>query len=327
MPKDSVADNPKSNPVKEFFIGIARAFAGAIIFSFSIIMTSEMWWLGFTMARHRLAIFILISIPNLILLAYFIGYKKTVSFKDATISAFTAMFVGYFTAGVLLFTFGLVDFGMSWNELLGKITVQGFTAAFGALFAQSQLGTKDNETKKEKQDDKQSGEQEGNSKDSGEGNSEDNNSDNKNSENNGSKSDAERLIPKESYFAKLFLMSVGAIFLAMNPAATVEMPLIAYKMMDWQFIFLAFLTLLLMHGFVYSFKFYGQNDRIPDNASSWSLFLRYTVVGYAIALGVSVFSLWAFGTLDGLSWEEVVKVMLVLGFPAGLGAAASRIIL
>lgn len=318
MPKDSSADAEKKNPTKEFFIGLARAFAGAIIFSFSIVMTSEMWWLGFTMARHRLAIFILLSIPNLILLAYFIGYKKTVSFKDAAISAFVAMFVGYTTAAIFLFTFGLVDFGMSANEILGKVTVQGFTAAFGALFAQSQLGTRDKKSKKEKQDDKNSDKNEEKSERS------DKKSDDKNS---GSDSDAERLIPKESYFAKLFLMSVGAIFLAMNPAATIEMPLIAYKMMDWQFIFLAFLTLFLMHGFVYSFKFRGQGDRIPDNASSWSLFLRYTVVGYAIALGVSAFSLWAFGTLDGLSWEEMVKVMLVLGFPAGLGAAASRIIL
>lgn len=325
MSDKKAADASKQNPKKEFLIGLARAFAGAIIFSFSIIMTSEMWWLGFTMARHRLAIFILLSIPNLILLAYFIGYKKTVTFKDAAISAFVAMFVGYITAAVFLFTFGLVDFGMSWNEILGKVTVQGFTAAFGALFAQSQLGTRDKDKKKEKQDDK-------NSQDSGESesttssaeNSGDNNSEKSDG---GQESEAERLIPKESYFAKLFLMSVGAIFLAMNPAATIEMPLISYKMMDWQFVFLGFLTLILMHGFVYSFKFRGQNDRIPDNASSWSLFLRYTVVGYAIALGVSAFSLWAFGTLDGLSLEEIVKVTLVLGFPAGLGAAASRIIL
>ncbi len=305
MSDKKAPDASEKNPQKEFLIGLARAFAGAIIFSFSIIMTSEMWWLGFTMARHRLAIFILLSIPNLILLAYFIGYKKTVTFKDAAVSAFVAMFVGYVTAAIFLFTFGLIDFGMSWNEVLGKVTVQGFTAAFGALFAQSQLGTRDKEEKKEKQDD-----------------------DNKSQNNDGnSESEAERLIPKESYFAKLFLMSVGAIFLAMNPAATIEMPLIAYKMVDWQFIFLAFLTLFLMHGFVYSFKFRGQEDRIPENSSFWSLFFRYTVVGYAIALGVSAFSLWAFGTLDGLSWEEIVKVMLVLGFPAGLGAAASRIIL
>lgn len=293
---------------KEFLIGLARAFAGAIIFSFSIVMTSEMWWLGFTMERHRLAIFILLSIPNLVLLSYFIGYKKTTTFKDAAISAFVAMFVGYTTAAVFLFTFGLIDFGMSANELLGKITVQGFTATFGALFAQSQLGEK-----KDKKDQDSESKKPSASKNE--------------SEKNETKNSVERLIPKESYFAQLFLMSVGAVFLAMNPAATIEMPLIGYKMMDWQFVFLALLTLALMHGFVYSFKFRGQSDRIPENSTFFGLFMRYTVVGYAIALGVSAFSLWAFGTMDGLSFEEMVKVMLVLGFPAGLGAAASRIIL
>lgn len=317
MANDKNIDDPRRNPRREFLIGLTRAFAGAIIFSFSIIMTSEMWWLGFTMERHRLALFILFSIPNLILLAYFIGYKKTVTFRDATISAFVAMFVGYLTSAVFLFTFGLVDFGMSANETLGKITVQGFTAAFGALFAQSQLGTKEEKDSVEK-DGGDDGEQEEGGGDESDGDR---------SGANGPADEVERMIPRDSYFAQLYLMSVGAIFLAMNPAATIEMPLISYKMMDWQFIFLALLTLVLMHGFVYSFKFRGQSDRVPKETSWWSLFLRYTVVGYAIALGVSAFSLWSFGTLDGLSLEEMVKIMLVLGFPAGLGAAASRLIL
>lgn len=284
----NAADTPKENPYREFLIGLARAFAGAIIFSFSIVMTSEMWWLGFTMERHRLAIFILLSIPTLILLAYFIGFKKSANLKDAAVSAFVASCVGYFTAALLLFIFGVIDFGMSLNEVLGKITLQGFTATFGALFAQSQLGTRDDEKNK----------------------------------------DAEKGEERErSYLAEIFLMSVGAVFLAMNPAATIEMPLLSYKMVLWQFVAVAVLTLFLMHGFVYSFKFRGQSGRIPENANFWRLFFQYTVVGYAVALTVAAYSLWAFGSFDGLSITQMIKVTLVLGFPAGLGAAASRIIL
>lgn len=39
---------------KEFAEGIGRAFAGALLFSLPILMTMEMWWLGFSMEPWRL---------------------------------------------------------------------------------------------------------------------------------------------------------------------------------------------------------------------------------------------------------------------------------
>jgi hypothetical protein len=34
---------------RKFLIGLARAFAGAVLFAISLFMTMEMWWLGFYM--------------------------------------------------------------------------------------------------------------------------------------------------------------------------------------------------------------------------------------------------------------------------------------
>jgi uncharacterized membrane protein len=46
-----------------------------------------------------------------------------------------------------------------------------------------------------------------------------------------------------------------------------------------------------------------------------------------VALLISLYVLWTFGRLDGAGAAETVMAMLVLGFPAAIGAAAARMIL
>ncbi|HEV2132091.1 MAG TPA: DUF2391 family protein, partial [Longimicrobiaceae bacterium] len=128
------------------------------------------------------------------------------------------------------------------------------------------------------------------------------------------------------YGGEIFLMAVGALFLAFNLAPTEEMVLIAYKMTEWHAIALAIISLLLMHAFVYALEFRGQAP-VPPDTPWWSTFLRLTVVGYAIALLMSVYVLWTFGRLEGLSLEAMAIATVVLSFPAALGAAATRLIL
>ena len=59
----------------------------------------------------------------------------------------------------------------------------------------------------------------------------------------------------------------------------------------------------------------------------WGVFFRFTIVGYSVALLLSLYVLWTFGRLDGAAAAEIIMAMLVLGFPAALGAAAARLIL
>ncbi|MBA3444346.1 MAG: DUF2391 family protein [Gemmatimonadales bacterium] len=55
---------------RRFALGLVRAFGEAILFSFPMLMTMEMWWLGFYMSPTRLALFILLDIPLLVGLSY-----------------------------------------------------------------------------------------------------------------------------------------------------------------------------------------------------------------------------------------------------------------
>ena len=274
------------NTNKRFLIGLARAFAGAILFSFPIIMTMEMWSLGFAIEHYRLTLFIIIAIPLLVGLSYFIGFEDTSSFLDDIVDAFVAYAVGFVTSALMLFLFNVLDFSMSFDEIIGKISIQAVVAAIGAMLAQSELGG----NKKEKQN-------------------------------------ADKKRRNAMYGGELFLMAVGAIFLAMNPAPTEEIVLIGYKMTDVSVILLAIFSIILMHIFVYKVGFRGQEKHKPEDSSFWSIFLRFTIVGYALVLMISLYLVWTFGHTDGLSFEDTVKITVVMGFPGTLGAAASRLIL
>ncbi len=127
------------------------------------------------------------------------------------------------------------------------------------------------------------------------------------------------------YFGRLFIMLVGALFLAFNLAPTEEMVLIAYQMNPWQSLVLTVASLGLLHLFVFSLGFPGQARR--DAGTTARALLVYSVPGYAIALLVSYFALWTFMRLDGMPPGEQARVIVVLAVPAALGAATARLVI
>ncbi len=142
----------------------------------------------------------------------------------------------------------------------------------------------------------------------------------------GANEDVERPEEDPTYVADIFYMIVGALFLAFNMAPTEEMVLIGFQMTPWHALALAAVSLGLMHAFVYAVEFRGQHAA-PPNTSQKIAFLRYTVVGYALALLISLYVLWTFGRLDDLSAHRALTSVVVLSFPASIGAAAARLIL
>jgi putative integral membrane protein (TIGR02587 family) len=267
---------------RRFGIGVARAYAGAILFSLPLLMTMEMWWLGFSMGRGRLALLLGLMLPLLIGLAHQAGFEATVHWRHAVLSAGVAYAVAFSAAAGVLALLAIIGPGMSADEILGKIALQAVPGSLGALLARSQLGIQH--------------------------------------------SQAQGHDSSTQYAGELFLMAIGALFLAFNVAPTQEMVLIAYKMTRWQALGLAIVSLGLMHAFVYVMEFQGQ-EPIPTGLTFWQVFLRFTVAGYAVVLLVSVYMLWTFGRLDGASMADSIMVTVVLGFPAALGAAAARLML
>lgn len=128
------------------------------------------------------------------------------------------------------------------------------------------------------------------------------------------------------YPADLLFMASGAVFLAFNVAPTEEIELISASMSPVHVILLALVTIGSMHAIVYLVRFVGQDRRRPEGHGAFSLLMRYTVVGYAVALLVSGAMLWVFGTLDGLGGAAALRHAVTLAFPAAIGAAFARLI-
>ncbi|MGH8729334.1 MAG: TIGR02587 family membrane protein, partial [Burkholderiales bacterium] len=94
--------------------------------------------------------------------------------------------------------------------------------------------------------------------------------------------------PQGRYLSKIFLMLAGALFLGITIAPTDEVIILVHQATVWHAIALALMSLTLMHAFVYAVEFKG-GAVAPEGSSPWSLFLRFSVVGYALALCVSAY--------------------------------------
>jgi putative integral membrane protein (TIGR02587 family) len=279
MVHDSVSETNK-----DYAIGLGRAFGGAVIFAIPLLMTMEMWWLGFSMEPGRLLLFMSINFSILIGLSYFAGFERTFSWKEDAMDAFAAFGVGILTSAAMLALLAVITFDMTWGEIVGKVALQSVPASIGAMLGRKQLGGgQDTQAEEERK-------------------------------------------AEAGYGGELFLMLAGALFLALNVAPTEEMILIAYQMSPWHTLALGFVSIILLHVLVYTVGFSGQESR-PEGGTFLSTFFHFTLAGYGIALLISFYVLWTFGRTEDVAPTEIASMVVVLGFPASLGAATARLVI
>jgi putative integral membrane protein (TIGR02587 family) len=261
--------------------GLSRAAGGATIFALPLLMTMEMWWLGFTIDRAKLLLLVVVLLPSLTALSYHAGFEHTFDWREDAADALVAYGVGFCTALLALMLLGVITTATSMSDAFGKVTVQAVPASFGAMLGRTLLG--------------------------------------------GERADEDRR-RRETYGGELFVMGAGAMFLSFSIAPTEEVTQLAVRLGLPGTAMLALISIGLMHAFVYAVEFHGQASR-PAGATVVGEFMRLTVVGYALVLLISAYVLWTFGRTDGLDTVELVRVTVVLGFPASIGAAAARLLL
>ena len=123
----------------EYAKGLARGFTGALIFAFPLLMTMEMWQLGFYADPLKLALFLALGLPLLFGLSYYAGFRETDCWQDDLIDALAAYALGFVASAVLLAMFAVLGPGMSMSELVGKVAVQALPAAIGAMLARRRI--------------------------------------------------------------------------------------------------------------------------------------------------------------------------------------------
>lgn len=257
---------------------LGRAFGGALLFGLPLLMTMEVWEAGAAMGPERQLAFLALGVPLLWGLSSYAGFSDRGGVVADGLDVAVALAVGFLTAALLLFLFGVIGPGDPADEVAGRLMLQAAPAAMGALLARRQLAGGD-------------GRDEGDE-------------------------------DKASYPGELFLMAAGALFLALNMAPTEEMELIAYKASPLHILGLMALSVTLMHLIVYAAGFAGQEE----HGRPVTAFFHFTLPGYAIALLVGLFVLWTFGRVGDQGPAELVSIVLVLGFPAAIGAAAARLL-
>jgi putative integral membrane protein (TIGR02587 family) len=265
----------------EYARGLGRVFAGAILFSLPILMTMEMWWLGFYLDPTRLVQFAFVNFLVLVGVSRLSGFEKTASWFDDVLDALSAYAVAAIWSALVLWLFGILECGQPAREIVGKITLEAVPASFGAMRASKQLGSNQSNDPEEKE--------------------------------------------RSSYWGQLLLMLAGALFVGFSVAPTEEMILISFRMSSVHSMMLIALSILLLHGLVYTVGFKGEEEP-PGPSTFWGVFVRFSVVGYGIAALASLYLLWTFGRVEGTSWAEVAAMVAVLAFPGAIGAALARLV-
>ena len=246
-PKRSAGKGSGRETTADFLVEVGRALGGAVIFSVPIFMTMEMWELGATMDRFRLALLVAVLLPLLMGISHYIGLVTTRGWGQDVADSFLAFGIGFLCSAGILFLLGTIDFDMGLDEIAGQIALQTVPASIGAMLARSQFGESDEEEEAEER--------------------------------------------QASYGAEIFLMAAGALFLSFSVAPTEEVVLIASQTTVWHLVVLMVLLLLAMHAFVYSVRFRGQEIGRVEGVGFVSIFLRYTLVGYAVAFAMSLYVL------------------------------------
>lgn len=276
-PAHADSDNIKNAPA---WIGIGRAIGGAIIFSLPMMMTMEMWWLGFYSSPLRLISLIVLSLPLFYGISTMVGFRESKTFFDNVVDVLVAYFLTFIATGVALTVFGVITFDIHFKNIFSMLLLQAVPGSLGALLARNVVG----------------------------------------------QSSAKPEKVRRNYRDELTILATGALFLAFNLAPTEEMVLVSYMMTTWHTLALLILTLFVMHAFAVA----SANATVSE-LIHWSIhrkiFIRITSIGYLIAFAISIFMLWVFESADENNFHNMIKTAVVLGFPAGVGAAASRLII
>ena len=69
---------------------IGRAFGGALVFALPMLMTMEMWWLGFSIGPWRLCLLTALLLPVLVGVSHFAGLEETFGWREDLRDAFVA---------------------------------------------------------------------------------------------------------------------------------------------------------------------------------------------------------------------------------------------
>lgn len=278
---------PLSQSLKEY----ARGIAGGLLFSFPLLYTMEVWWAGFIATPMQLLLLMLVT--YLLLLGYnrYAGMRPDMSWRSVFVDSVEEMGIGLaLSFGVLLMLNRVTLFGMSVEEAMSKIIIEGMAVSIGVSVGTAQLGVKQDMTEEDKAVKRRLSQMRAHSK-----------------------------------MATAVLALCGAILVGGNVAPTEEILVIAVEAEPIHVLFMAIVSLVLSTMVVSFSDFKGTPSEVNGNVVFSTV--SDTCLSYLIALAASAFSLWFFGRFDNMSFWNAFAECITLGVIATLGASAGRLLI
>jgi putative integral membrane protein (TIGR02587 family) len=278
----------RSQALRQSLEEYGRGVAGGLLFSLPLIYTMEVWWAGFLARPSHLLLYFFAGFSLLFAYNRYSGLRQDASWREVAFEAVEEMGIGLLLAALLLWLLGQVHTGTTLGEALGKVVVEGVTAAIGVSVGSAQLGGGGNEHQGMA---------------------------------NGGKPETIGLP------GQIALATCGAVLFASNVAPTEEIVMIAVEASAWKVLGLALLSLALSALILFYSDFRGSDRATPREDRGLATVLSRVALHYTVALVASAFILWFFGRFDGASPAVCLAQTVVLGVASSLGASVGRLLL
>ena len=277
-----------TRPVSESLREYARGVGGGLLFSLPLLYTGEVWATAASASPGRLVAVVAGTLSLLVAYNQTAGIRADHTLGEVLLESVEEMGLGLAVAVGLLALLGRIPADPFSPEALGLFTVSGMIAAIGVSVGTAQLG----QSPGDDEDD----------------------------------SEGEQPAPR-SVLGDVTVALCGAVLVAANVAPTEEIFQLGTEMAPGALAGLVAVSLAVGGGILYASGFRG-SEGLRDQAFGA---VAGTLVAYAAALVASAGLLWAVGFggpgLFGVAAGPLVGPLVVLAFPAMLGASAGRLLL
>lgn len=134
-----------NKPLKESLQEYARGIAGALLFSFPLLYTMEVWWAGYMAQPFHLIAIMLATF--LLLLGYnrYAGMRAGTSWRDIIIDSVEEIGIGLTISFAALLMLNRIQLSMSLTEIMGKVVIEAMAVSIGVSIGTAQLGAGEEE--------------------------------------------------------------------------------------------------------------------------------------------------------------------------------------
>lgn len=301
---------------KETLKEYGRGIIGGLLFSLPLVYTMEVWWSGFNAPPAYLLSCVVVT--YLLLLGYnrYAGMKQDSSFREICFESVEELALAVIVSFLFLLLLSRIDFGMSRDEIIGKVIVESMIVAIGISVGTAQLGGDKDSEESDSDQESQSGRESGGGSETSDVS--------KSQGKHASEKDSDKENNNDSANFKRVVLSIcGSVLFASSVAPTEEILMIAVGVSDVELLLMVFISLILGGIIIYFSEFKGSPKERPG---VFKMLLDLAVM-YSIALIVSFGFLWFFGRVQDYGLEIVIAQLVVLGIPAALGASAGRFLI